>query len=218
MTDWLRLSPPGGPRSVEKAREAVRVLVDQAPADREALEAARAELVKAEQRDREQLAKALREQREPISNTEGIVQAREQVAASERRVQARALAIEGAQLELGEAITTCRDEWLRSAQRDLAKSHARAVKAVAALDAALDELGQARAIVWWLESGHGFDRAQPSPSVGLLGDAQSSAFAMANNSPAPRASLMAWIGELVGDSPAQAETQTPAEPAPAATR
>jgi hypothetical protein len=202
----LQRTPAGGPKAVEEARQAELALVAELPKDRAGIDTAKTDLLKTEKADREAQALGMREQREVSSDIEGIARKREEVAAAERRHAARRLAIETADQELGEAVRACSDEWLRSELRTLARAHARALKAVDALDTAFDELGRVRGVVGWLE--HGLERGQPAPRGGLLSDAKSSAFAMANNSPASRASLMAWVRELAGDPPAQAETRT----------
>jgi hypothetical protein len=214
MADWLRLAPPGGPERVQHARAAVQALAAEIPRDRQAIDDAKRSLIEAEAGDRRQLAQAMREGREAVSNVETITAAREQVAARERVWQGRQLAVESAQQEYRDEIERNRDQWLRTAQRDLAKSYSRATKAHAAFQDALTELGRARAIAWWLEQGHGFDRAQQWPSVGLLGEARSSAHAMANSSAASRDQVCAWTRELLGDAPARPEPQAASEPVP----
>jgi hypothetical protein len=204
MADWLRLSPPDGPAVVQTARQAVQALADALPEDRERIEISKAALVEAERHDREAVAKQMRAGEDPVSDTAAIAQAREQVGAAERIWQGRRLAVETAQQELGDAIMASRAEWLRAAQRDLTKSHTRALKALDGFETALAELGRQRAIVWWLTPDRGLDRAQQWPAGGLLSDARSSAHAMANSSPASLANLMAWVRELVGDAPGDA--------------
>jgi hypothetical protein len=199
MADWLRLAPPaGGPRAVEEARKAAGALADQLPSDREQINVAKAALVEAERADREQLAESMRRGADAISDTTAIAAAREAVGAAERRLQGRQLAVETASQELGAAIETERDQWLRIAQRDAEKARTRAAKALSELESQLDELGRARALAWWLtpEAG-GFDRAHGVPAVGILGDVKSSAVHMANNNPVPMAMLLGWVRELI---------------------
>jgi hypothetical protein len=202
MADWLTLAPAdGGPEPVQRARQAVQTLVDALSTDRARIDEAKAELLAAEKADREALAAAMRRGEDPISNIELLTRARAEVTAAEHRHAARRLAIEEAQQELGEAIRAERDQWLRAQQREAQAAHTRATKAFAALEDALTELGRQRAISWWLAPDGGFDRAQQWPTAGLLNDARSSAFAMANQTPASRANLMTWCAELIGDPP-----------------
>jgi hypothetical protein len=209
LADWLNLAPHGGPAPVQKAREAAQALADQLPADRAAIDDAKRDLVEAERRDREQLAASMRRGDDPISDTQAVDAARAAVGVAERRHQARRLAIETAQQEFGDAIAASRDEWRRSAERGVERAHTRATKALDQLEGALDELGQARAVAWWLTPERGYDKAEGVPPVGILADARSSAAVMANNSPASRASLMAWCREVIGDPPEAEARQSP---------
>jgi hypothetical protein len=177
----------------------VEKLAGELPRDREQIDTAKAELLQAERHDRQRLAELMRRGDDAVSDTKAVDAARAAVEGAERKHQARRLAIETADQDLGEAARACSDEWLRSELRALAKGHARAVKAADALDDALDELGRVRGVVWWLE--HGLERGHAAPAAGLLGDARSSAFAMANQTPASRTNLMLWLRELIGDPP-----------------
>ncbi len=211
MTDWLNVMPEGGPERVEQARAAAQALVDRIPEDRTALEAARGELTKAEQHDRQQLADAMRAGEEGVSDTKAITRARDAVGATERRLEARRLAAETAQQELGAEIRASRSEWLRTAEQAAEKARSRARKALQQLETELDALRRARITAWWLEPGNGLDREQRTPH-GHLGVASSSATAMANKSPVPPQTLLSWVAELV-DPPAP-RTMPQAEPQP----
>jgi hypothetical protein len=198
MADWLKLAPSGGPERVQRAREIAQALTDQVPEDRAALEAARVAVVEAERLDREQLAQAMRDGREPVSNTEAIADARERLGVAERRLEARQLAVAAASQELGDAIRACRPEWSRSAEQAAQKAGGRARAALDRLEAELHALAGARAVSWWLETGLDTERRVPHP---VLGTAPSSARHAKNDSPLSAQALLDWLRETVDPSP-----------------
>jgi hypothetical protein len=133
------------------------------------------------------------------------------VGAAERRLEARQLAAETAQQELGGEIRACRADWLKSAEQAAEKARSRARKALGQLEAELNALRQARTIAWWLEEGNGLDRETGVPH-GHLGVAQSSAFMMKNESPVPPADLLRWVAELIDPPAPRTAPQAPAQP------
>lgn len=155
----------------------------------------------------------MRAGKESVSDTKAIARAREALGAAERRLEARRLAVETAQQELGAEIRACRGEWLKTAEQAAEKARSQARRALQQLETELDALRQARVVAWWLEPGNGLDREQRTPH-GRLGLAPSSATAMANKSPVPPQTLLSWVRELV-DPPAP-RTMPQADPRPLA--
>jgi hypothetical protein len=191
----LQLAPDGGPEPVVRAREAVRVLVDQAPGDQAALADARARLTEAEATDRQQLAQAMREGRDPISDTSAVEKAGAAVSVCERTVQARAVAVQDAQAELRDEIEATRSEWAKSAQQAAERARARAAKALNQLEQTFGELRQAQAAADWLAPGRGFDNAWPFSTGGLGDGPRSAAFHMANEQAPAIRLLLGWLQE-----------------------
>jgi hypothetical protein len=195
------MTPAGGPERVERAREAAQALADQLPADRAAIDTAKAELVAAEKADREALAQAMREQREPVSNVEAVARAREAVGVSERHHAARRLAVADASEELRVTVEACREEWARTTATATERARRNARKTLERLTGELQTLAQAQATGWWLA--HVDQQQSPPPAV--LGSAPGSAFAQANGAAVSGNVLLGWVAELI-DPP-----QTPQE-------
>jgi hypothetical protein len=181
-------------------------------ADRQTLEDARVALTRAQQLDREALARQMRtgSGEEAVSTTQ-VEQAEADVRSAERTLSGRLLAREDASAELGVAVGACRDEWLRTAQRTLAKALTRTERTRAQLVSDVAALGEAAALVYWLTPGRGLDQGLPVGSVNLAA-AKSSAFSQANSEPVGVPQLLDWLGEAIQ----RTRELSVAEPVPAA--
>jgi hypothetical protein len=208
----LSLTPPDvGPERVRQARAAANALDDQLTGDREAINSAKAALVACEQRDREQLARAMREQREVSSNTEEITAAREALALAERTREARALALADSDRELGEVNLACSGQWLSSEQRSVQRLRARAAKTAERLQGEMTELREAEGIVWWLKHLEQ-ERRVPQP---VLGELRGSGRRTANGADILLTDVFSWLSQTISPAPEpQESSQT--EPVPAA--
>ena len=175
-------SPPNGPEGVEQARKAVLELHSRVAGAREAIGTAKAQLVEAEQRDRQAMAEQLRAGREAVSDTRSVERAQSAVSAAERQEQALRLAIADSESALHEAVLAARSEWSRSAQRTVVKARERGRKALAALNESLEELRAAQSVEDWLTPDSGLDQSQRARTRGL-GVAVESARTTANHDP-----------------------------------
>jgi hypothetical protein len=115
------------------------------------------------------------------------------------------------ELELGEAIEACRDEWARTVQASADRARRGARKALERLTTELEALAQAQSIGWWL--GH-LDQQQSVPHA-ALGSSPGSAFSQANGAPVSGQVLLGGVGELIDPPGSQQEPREAAAQVPA---
>ena len=209
VAEWSQLSPTlGEPKEVARAREAVQALRAKVADTRQAHESARRELVETEKRDREAMAAQLRQGDEPVSDTGAVQKAREAVDAAQRRSEALALAVQGAEDALGEVVRQSRDQWLRAAQRQERAARERGRRALDELTGALQALAEATVTRMWLAPEGGLDREQRARHA-APGTLAPSAAHTANRNPVAVMTVLGWIGETLR------EPEPPKPPAPA---
>jgi hypothetical protein len=195
--EWSKLTPPG-PKGVEQARAHARDLRERLVARREALEQARADLVRAEQADRQAVARAVSEGREPASDVKTVERARSLVAARERELQGHELAIADAEAAMHEAVLAARREWSRSVEATIPKARERGRRLVEQFERVLGELREAHSVARWLGERGGFEQEQPTHSGGLP-VARSTVRWSANSEPVATRQLLDAIAELVAE-------------------
>ena len=150
MADWEVRCPPGGPPAVERDRKNVLLLLERLKRERAALETVRGDVLKAEQDDREKMAAALVDGREPEPDDTGVAAAQTAVATAERRVQACELAVADSRLQLGATVRRHAGKWADAATDERLRAQADAVAALDTLALALDRQVAARSTVQWL--------------------------------------------------------------------
>lgn len=205
MTAWSELTPQlVEPKTVATARAKVEALKARVPAHREALEAAKADVVTAEQADRERMAEQLARGGEAEPDDDAVSKARERVAGQQRASEALNLAVATAETALRDAVLAARHTWQRAAQRDFDKAREQARRSLAEFEAGLAAMRDSRAVVAWLRREGGFDRQQ-QPRAGSLGRSPSSARWAANAQEVDALTLLSWCAEVV-------EPALPADP------
>jgi hypothetical protein len=132
---------PAGPPVVEKAREQALRLHERLASEQEALTAAKAALIAAEQNDREALAAAMKEGREPKSDERAIERAKSAVATATRRVQAAELATQDAETAFYATEVDARETSIEGADRDVDGARKDARGALGTLRSAIERLG-----------------------------------------------------------------------------
>lgn len=202
MATWAAITPDGGPREVEQARQRVDALRVKIRDERDRVEQAERELAAAENADKDAMAQAFRDGREPASNTKDVERARAAVAEAQRRQQALDAAVDQADAELGTTIERNRDKWARDCDTRIAKAQAQAARALAELEEQLAEMSRRRAIAYWLMPNGGADTGRPVkpaqdsvPDTGKL---------TPNGAPIPVADVLQWIRRVIEPAEASA--------------
>jgi hypothetical protein len=206
VATWAAITPDGGPRDVEQARARVDQLRARIKDERDRVEQAERDLATAEASDRDQMAKAFREGREPTSSTKQVEQLRAAVAEAQRRQQALDAAVDQADAELGQTIERNRDKWARDCDTRIAKAQTQAARLLAELETQLAEATRQRAIAYWLMPSGGADTGRPVKPAhdSIPGTEQMTA----NGARLAVGDALAWIRSVV--EPAEPATSAPA--------
>lgn len=207
--NWTAITPPNGPQAVEAARTAVLKLRTQIDEQRTAVETAKRAVVDAEQRDREQMATAIRRGAEPKSETVKIEKLRATAAEAERKAAAIEMAVGQAEAELGAVIEAERRTWLVDVERKTEAERASCRARLDELSAGLGRLAELRGIALWL----GGEDLAKAPRTRGLGGAPGSARFTANGEAADASLIVGWLRECV-DPPPRVEPPTLRVPEP----
>jgi hypothetical protein len=199
MATWAAITPDGGPRAVEQARARVDQLRARIADERGRVEQAERDLAAAEAADRDQMAKAFADDREPTSNTKEVERARAAVAEAQRRQAALDTAVNAADVELGQAVEQTRGKWRADCDTAATKAREQARRSLGQLEAALAEVNRHAAIAAWLAPDGRADAGHPVKP--LLATVPGTERVTANSQPIGVTDLLAWLALVVEPAP-----------------
>jgi hypothetical protein len=186
------------PPAVEKVLGESLDLRDRYRRAQEDLAKLEAELHRLEDEDVAQAAERVRAGSAPGNLLTGIAKAKQAAELAKRNGAAIGLANDVAQNDLAAALNAAGAEWLASLDEEAELARQRGRKALAAVETAMNELAAATSASAWVASGLADDRWDRRVSPTRIGTyAASSARATANGSPLDRATLLAYMSELL---------------------
>jgi hypothetical protein len=164
--------------------------------------AAQAQLDELERQDVEQAAQRARTG-EPLGTTPvAVKKAREALEQAKRTAAAIALALEGAEGDLGDALNASTPAWLAALDDETERARQRAATALTEFEAALDDLTAATSSSLWLRSAQDDQRWDRAVSMASAGSsAPSSRRQTANGEALRRYEIVAYCRELVEAPP-----------------